>query len=119
MKAVVLVATLVIGYLPMEHCSQDWAKYEGAGMRSVKNPRELLSRLRGGTSLPALPAQQFVNLDGGESAVPLTPGAIRDTMEVAADKIGVVIGRAGATIKQIEQMSQCQVPGSQLRLSTY
>ncbi len=98
----------------MEHCSQEWAKYEGAGMHSVKNPRELLSRLRGGTSLP-VPTQHYVNMDGGESAVPLTPGAIRDAMEVAADKIGVVIGRAGATIKQIEQMSQCQVRKSLCR----
>lgn len=52
-----------------------------------------------------------VNMDGGESSVPLNPGAIRDVMEMTAERIGVVIGRAGATIKELEKLSSCQVRG--------
>lgn len=52
-----------------------------------------------------------VNMDGGESSVPLNPGAIRDIMEMTAERIGVVIGRAGATIKELEKLSSCQVRG--------
>jgi rRNA processing protein Krr1/Pno1 len=63
----------------------------------------LQSRPRGGSTSSLFQAGNLKEVDQNLNV------AVRDSMELPAEQIGVVIGKGGVVIKELERMSSCQI----------